>query len=452
MEGIEEKRSWRKIALFQRILILVLISLMLISSFFAFYVVPFDENYDDFYLPPEEGDYSRDNAREISVNPMVAVASIPHIIELSNASILEFNQAYFDVVESEPSIESDAMGIAYLVVDSFQENTIVHAHLLALMFLSVFAPILYLCALIRILSKYLVVTIYKKEREVYQGNMNQFRLVLCLTPFLIFFVMVAPGLKWGVSLIVTSVLCVIGMIAHMICSYLKDYTWAQRKYRSILHVLSWLGIAVSAVFIFALFKSNLISRIVETSFIDIDLWYIMDLFNNGNFSFDEIFPFVFGLVQLCAIVHFCHFIGSNLCRLSMATIKRKHGVFLTFDSCIGKTIFLAISGFLFFMVLSTEFALEFSDAERVYFLIIIGTLLSTTLVEVLILILGHVLVAELGEGGKSAVLDGTTYASATEGYDTMIIKEKERKKELRRQRRQAKREKREKREKQGADE
>lgn len=439
MEEIEEKRSWRKIALFQRILTLVLISLMLISSFFDFYVVPFDENYEGFYLLPEDG-YTRDNSREISINLMVSVASIPHIIELSNASILEFNQAYFDVVESERSVASDAKGIAYLVVDSFQENTIVHAHLLALMFLSVFAPILFLCALIRILSKYLVVTIYNKEREIYQGNMNQFRKVLCLVPFLVFFVIVASRLKWGVSLIVTSALCAIGVIAHMICSYLKDYTRAQRKYRNILHVLSWLGIALSAAFIFVLIKSNLISRIVEISFIDIDLWYIMNLFNNGNFSFDEVFPFVFGLVQLCAIVHFCQFIGSNLCRLSLATIKRKHGVFLTFDSRVDKTVFLCISGFLFLMTMSTEFALVFSDAERVYFMIISGILLCTTLVEVLILILGHILVAELGEGGKSAILDGTTYVSATEGYDTMIIKEKERKKELRKQRRQNKRE------------
>ena len=259
--------------------------------------------------------------------------------------------------------------------------------------------------------------------------MNQFRKILGMVPFLFFLGIIVPALKFGISLLLIGGFCAVGVLVHMVCSWLKDYTVAQRKYRNMLQIVSWLGMGVSAIFVFAVIRSNMIFRIIETLFYDMTLSDILDVFGGGSFSFDDdLLPLLIGGAQISAIVYSCRFFCNNLRRISMATVKIKRKEYIRFDSCVAQTIYPNIIGVLALMLAQTDHALVFYDSEQMFFIIAVCALLFMTLFEVLIFAFRYILSADLGEGGKSSVLDGTTYASTTEGYDAMAVSGKKKKK------------------------
>ena len=420
MNNAAKKISWNKVSTFQRIFTVVLLFLMLISSFFTYYSVPFNDSYDEFYQPADPSD---EGIREISISPAVTATSIFHIVSLIQAEPDEVNAVYHSVSEGSPSIYNDAKGLAYLVVDSFEYSVIVNLHYITLMLLSIATPVFLFIILTIILKKYLKTSIYKKHFAVYCGCMSLFRVILRSVPFVFFIGFIIPQADMGPSAMLLCALCIIGAFVHMVCSHIKDYTKAQRRYRNLIQFVSLISIAVSVTFAYFSFKSNFMLRTVESLFGDITLIDITKIFSGGSFSFDEdILPLAVGVVfitaLICAFRSFCN----TLCRLSMATVHRKRYETVRPDAYIAKTIYPNIIAALFFLFINTDITVVFYDSEFEHFVMMISCILLTTIVEVLIVILRSIFCVDLGNGGRYAVLDGSTYASSTENYEIQTIK------------------------------
>ena len=353
----------------------------------------------------------------------MTATSVYHIVYLLQAEPDEVSAVYHSVSESEPSIYNDSKGLAYLVVDSFEYSVVVNLHYIVLMLLTILTPLLLIIPIVTIMKKYLKTSIYQKHFAVYRGCMAVFRRVLRSVPFVLFISFIIPQAKTGLSVTLLCGLCLLGALVHMICSHLKDYTPAQRKYRNMLQVVSFISIAVTCVFTYFVFKSNFLFRTVETLFGDKTLPDVIKIFSGGSFSFDEdILPLAVGIVFITALIYAFNSFCNNLCRISMATVYSKRYDTIRPDNYVVRTIYPNLIAALFFLFINTELTLVFYDSEFKYFIIAISCILLITVIELIVIALRSVLCVDLGSGGRYAVLDGSTYGSSTESYEIQTIK------------------------------
>jgi hypothetical protein len=395
----------------------VLIAVMICCSFMGYYKVELDDEYEVFFEPASWSE-SDEDTRRITISPITSIASVSHIISFSEYDAQELNDIFYDVSESDPSIDSDAKGLAYLTVDSFKNNMAVNFYYIALMLLSVLTPIFLIVVLIIALTKYIKTTIYKKEHTAYLGCISLFRMVIRRAPLLLLIGLIVSKVKLGNSAIAFGFLCCLGILVHMVCSCLKDYTKAQRKYRTMLQCVSLLGVVSGVAFIVYALKCNLVLRLVEVTIGRTDLEDVLRLFEGGNFSFvDDLLPLLISAIFIAALISVCRPIANNLCRVSLTTIKVGLKNSTYFGARIAQSIFPNFMTLMYLFFLNSKLRVAFYGEEQVYFWVAMGCVFAMTLTEILLAVLSATLCIDLGNGGKTAVLDGSTYTSKTESAE-----------------------------------
>lgn len=405
-----------KIILFQRLSCTALIAAMLLFSVFgSFFRVPFNDDFTVFYETEDNTEQSKQNEeRYISFDFLGSTLSIFKAISLYNASYQEHQEAYYNVMDNERvSLSERASGIAYLVLEAFDSDFTVGVYYVMLILVSIGTPILLLVLLIIILTKYFKPKFRKTEHTVYKGTLNMFRIAISRVPFILLLNVLVPKTKFGFSSIAIIILCIIGTLINAAASYFKEYTKAQRKYRTMLQLTSAAGMLIFICFCITLNASKLISKAI-TLFDGRNLTDLVSIFEGGNFDINEILSLIAGFVFFFALFGICKPLANNLCRIGLTTTRLKKKDFSFGDSYALSCIRPNLTILVFFLLLGSQAELIFYKGELANLVITFISIVCMTLVEVAVHVLRETLCVDLGKGGMDAVLEGTTYNAQIE--------------------------------------
>ncbi len=416
MINFTTKIPHNKIILFQRLTCTALIAVMLLCSVFgSFFRVPFNDDFTVFY-ETEDKDNLKEQTEEryISFDFLGSTLSVFKAISLYNASYQEHQDAYYNVIESERmSLSTRAAGIAYLVLEAFDSDFTVGVYYVMLLLVSIGTPILLLVLLIIILKKYFKPKFRKTEHTIYKGTLNMFRIAISRVPFILLLNVLVPKTKFGFSSFAIIFLCIIGTGINAAASYFKDYTKAQRKYRTMLQLTSIAGMLVFVFFCITVNASKLISKAI-TLFDGRNLTDLVSIFEGGNFDINEILSLLAGFVFFFALFGICKPLANNFCRIGFTTTRLKKKDFSFGDSYIVSCIRPNLTILVFCLLLGSQAELVFYKGEIANLVIAFISLVLTTLVEVAVHVLRETICVDLGKGGMDAVIEGTTYNAQIE--------------------------------------
>lgn len=416
MINFTTKIPHNKIILWQRLACTALIALMLVLSVFgSFFRVPFNDDFTVFYESQDEEDVEKlKEDKYISFDFLGSTVSIFKAISLYNASYVEHQEAYYNVIESDHlSLSTRASGIAYLLLSAFASDFTVGVYYVLLLTVSIGTPILLLVLLIIILAKYFKPKLRKTEHAIYKGTLNMFRIAISRIPLILFLNVLVPKTKFGFASFAVIILSFIGIIINATAPYFKEYTKAQRKYRTMLQLTSLAGILVFICFCFALNASNLISKAV-TLFDDRNLSDLISIFEGGNFDINEILSLLAGFVFFFALFGITKPLANNFCRIGFTTTRMKEKDSSLGDSYIVSCIRPNFTLLVFFLLLGSQSELIFYKGELANLIITFICIVCITLGEVAVHVLRETLCVDLGKGGMDAVLEGTTYNAQIE--------------------------------------
>jgi hypothetical protein len=416
MINFTTKIPHNKIILLQRLSCTGLIAVMLIFSVFgSFFRVPFNDDFTVFYETVNKEESNEQNEeRYISFDFLGSTLSVFKAISLYNASYQEHQETYYNVIESERiSLSTRASGIAYLVLEAFDSDFTVGLYYVMLILVSIGTPILLLVLLIIILTKYFKPQFRKTEHTIYKGTLNMFRIAISRIPFILLLNALVPKTKFGSSSFAVIILCIIGTIINAAASYFKEYTKAQRKYRTMLQLTSVAGILIFVCFCITVNASNLVPKAISL-FDGRNLTDLVSIFKGGNFDINEILSLIAGFIFFFALFGICKPLANNFCRIGFTTTKLKKKDFSFGDSYIISCIRPNLAILVFFLLLGSQSELIFYKGEVVNLVIAFISIVCMTLGEVAVHVLRETLCVDLGKGGMDAVLEGTTYNAQIE--------------------------------------
>jgi len=408
--------SHNKIIRFQRLSCTALIALMLISSLLgSFFRVPFDDDFTVFYeAADKEVSKETEQERDIPFDFLGSTVSIVKAISLYNASYSERQEIYYDVLESDRlSLSARSSGIAYLVLEAFDLDFTVGVYYVFLLTVSIGTPIFLLILLIIILKKYFKPQFRKTEHAIYKGTLNAFRIAISRIPLILLLNVFVPKTKFGFSSFAILTLGVIGILINAAAAYFKEYTKAQRKYRTMLQLTSLVGILIFIYFCITVNASNLIPKAIAL-FGERNLSDLLFIFDGGNFDIDEILSLLAGFVFFFALFGVTKPLANNLCRMGFTTAKMKKHSDSLGDAYIVSSIRPNVVLLVFFLLLGSKSELIFYKGEVANLVLVLISIVCMTLVEVAVLVLRETLCVDLGKGGMDAVLEGTTYDAQIE--------------------------------------
>ena len=416
MINFTTKIPHNKIILWQRLACTALIALMLFLSVFgSFFRVPFNDDFTVFYetVDKEDAEAAKGD-KYISFDFLGSTVSIFKMISLYNASYVEHQEAYYNVMEREHlPLSVRSSGIAYLVLAAFDSDITVAIYYVLLLIVAIGTPILLLVLLIMIITKYYKTKLRKTEHSIYKGTLNMFRIAISRVPLMLFLNVLVPKTKFGFASFAVITLSFIGIIINAAAPYFKDYTKAQRKYRTMLQLTSLAGIFIFIIFSVTLRASNLISKAVVL-FDNRNLSDLVSIFEGGNFDINEILALLAGFVFFFALFGITKPLANNFCRLGFTTTRMKEKDYSLGDSYIVSCIRPNFTILVFFLLIGSQSELIFYKGEVANLVIAFISLVLITLGEVAVHVLRETLCVDLGKGGMDAVLEGTTYNAQIE--------------------------------------
>lgn len=412
----KKKLPHNQIILWQRLSCTVLIALMLFLSVFgSFFRVPFNDDFTVFYETVNKEDIKEaQEEKYISFDFLGSTVSIFKMISLNNASYVEYQEAYYNVIENDHlSLSIRSSGIAYLVLSAFDSDITVAIYYVLLLIVAIGTPILLLTLLIIILTKYFKPKFRKTEHSIYKGTLNMFRIAISRIPLMLFLNILVPKTKLGFASFSIITLSFIGIIINASAAYFKDYTKAQKKYRTMLQLTSLGGIFVFIVFSVTLRASNLVSKAVAL-FDDRNLSDVVSIFEGGNFDINEILALLSGFIFFFSLFGITKPLANNFCRIGFTTTRLRKKDYSLGDSYIVSCIRPNVTILVFFLLIGSQSEFIFYKGELTNLVIAFISLVCVTLCEVAVHVLRETLCVDLGKGGMDTVLEGTTYNAQIE--------------------------------------
>lgn len=406
----------QKLILWQRLSCTALIALMLFFSIFgSFFRVPFNDDFTVFYESVDKEDIKNDAEKHyISFDFLGSTVSLFKTVSLYNASFSERQEAYYEVIDGENvSLSERAAGIAYLVIEAYDSDITIGIYYSLLLIVSIGTPILLIILLLITLTKYFKPKFRKTEHSIYKGTLNMFRIAISRLPLILFLTMLVPKTKFGLASVAMITFSAIGMLINAAASYFKEYTKAQRKYRSMLQLMSVMGILIFICFSIFLNASNLIPKAIYL-FGNRNLSDIIAIFEGGSFEINEILSLISGIVFFFALFGLTKPLANNFCRIGFTTTIMKKKDYSFGDSYILSCIRPNVSILVFLLLLDSQYELIFYKGEVASLVIAFTSIVCMTLVEVGVHVLRETICVDLGKGGMQAVLEGTTYKAQME--------------------------------------
>ena len=424
MKKTRKRPALKDLLRFQRLFCIATAAAMLILSFGSFFILPFTDDLTVFYndIPKEDRAEFKEEA-SLSLDPITSGAALIRMISLSSANSAEIERVYYAVAEdAHPSMSDRAAGIAYLVLDAFDSDFSIGIYYVLALFVTITTPITVAIALGFMLYRYREVSEKMTEHILYKGVMNLTRIILCRLPLLVLLKALVPRVRFGFSAYAFMALCGACIVMNMVCSRLKDYTRAQRKYRNMIQITSIFGIGIFIAFCITLSRSHFVPKAIEL-FENKSLTDVFALFAGGKFDMDEIISFLAGIAIFFCLLGVCKSFANNLCRAGLTTTRMKKRDYSAGDVYIASTIRPNVILLVMWLLMNTKAELIFYNAEKGYMIATAALIVSMTLTEIMIKVFKETICVDLGDGGKDTVLEGNTYNAQIEANLSEEMKE-----------------------------
>ncbi len=399
----------KKVLFFQKTICVFCLICMLVCSLGTLFSLPFDDDFSLFYESKENIDGIFDETPLVRFDFVSSVLSLVKVFSLINYTSTETEHFYNHIKDHIErfsfSVNSDA--IAYQLTQSFDYDFTIGIYYCALIFISVFFPLFLLASLLIIWRKHKKYT-KKKYHERYKATMLRFRGVIGKLPLFILLTAISPLMKFGYASIIIFILAAAGLIVHIASARLKEYTSAQTKYLNMIQTTSFLGIIIYGVFYVTVKKSMIISKIIAI-FETRSLSDFLNLFANGNFYMDELLPLIAAILFICGLSRISNSLFNNLSRIAFITTKMKRRDYTSGDAYINTTLAPLLMPAVVLLLFNSQSEIIFYGSELTNFIIASLCLLLMTATEIAVVFLRETLCIDLGNGGRLAVLEGTTY-------------------------------------------
>ncbi len=419
MRKLSSLFSFEKILFLQRVICTLLVALMLAFSFGPLFIVPFDDDFSEFYdsIDSSEKTTAEQQGSSVSFDFPSATLAAVKLISLSSANSVELSDTYSFLMENQcdGNVSIRATAIAYLLVQAYENDVTVILYLIFLYVLTLAIPIVIGISLMYMFVKYSPFIRREDGRELYKGTMRHLRHIVYLMPMSVLLVAIAPKVRFGRSASVVFIICILALLVNAIAPHLKNYTKAQRKYIRMIQCVSLLGIVFFAVFCISLVRSHAMEKFVQL-FNNDSLSGMLSIFIGGNLDTGKAISIIMGVLILLGLyTTYCSF-AFNLFRMAFITTRMKRKDYTNGAAYIKKTLLPNLMTIAYFILLGTRFQIVVYKEDGIYFYLLLASLAFMTLTEIIIVVLGATLCMDLGDGGKDIVLEGTVYEVQLEKY------------------------------------
>ena len=420
MKKLPKLLSLEKVIFIQRVSCTLLVCLMLLSSFGGIFVVPFDDDFSEFFtsVDPDDREEFEDGVF-IKLDFFSATSSIFKLIYFANANGVELDRAYHEVVEQKSghSLSVRANAIAYLLIEGYDSDITVGIYFTIALFSVISLHVILVISAIILLTKHRAPRGKQDEHTTYKGVMNVFRKILCQLPLPFILISFAPRLDFGASLWEILILCAIGLVINISAPIFKNYTASQRKYAIMIQTVSILGIVNFAVFCISLIRSNMIPKAVAL-FDGKSLSGFFSMFENGKVDIDEILFSFAGLTIFLSLLCAHRALAHNLCRIGFTTTRMKNHDYTAGDAYISTVIAPNVAFFVYLLLIGSNAEMIFYPDELPYFITLVVCAALMTATEVIIVVFKETVCLDCGRGGRDTVLEGNTYEAQIEKHQS----------------------------------
>lgn len=431
MKDISRLFSFERVLFFQRIAISALIALILLSSLLPLFSVPFDDDFSQFYvvLDDEEEISYKEKMVYVDFDFSGSVLSLFKMIEFSGANASLYYDSYHAINDCKDghSLSLRGTAIAYLILEAYDNDFSAGIYFTIMLLVTLAIPILAaICVILIIKDSGEIRRLWSQtsdEYSVYRSVMRKFRRILLLVPFPIMLVAIASKVSFGPGAIALFVFAGLGVLLNAVAPRFKAYTKVQKKYYSMLQIVSLLGIAIFITFCVTLVRSETVSKAIGL-FDNKSLSQFFALFKGGNFDISHIIAIISGLVFSVGLLGIHHSLSNNLCRLGLTTTRMKKRDYSRGDDYIGTTIRPNLMIAIYLLLLNSPSELVFYKEQIPAFIICMSCVVLMTLTEIAVRVLGETLCGDLGRGGKDTVLEGTIYEAQIEKYSPVKVAKK----------------------------
>lgn len=423
MKDISRLFSFERVLFFQRLAISILIALILISSLFPLFSVPFDDDFSQFYkvLDDEEEISYKGKTVYVDFDFSGSVLSLFKMAEFSGANASLYYDSYHAVNDCKDghSLSLRGTAIAYMILEAYDNDFSAGIYLTIMLFVTIAIPIVAALGIGFILKDIKKIRRLweqdENEYSLYRSVMRKFRHILLFLPFPIMLVSIASKVSFGFGSITLFVFAGLGILLNASAPRFKAYTKVQKKYYNMIQIVSLFGIAIFITFCITLVRSETVSKAVDL-FDNKSLSQFFALFKGGNFDIGHIIAIISGLVFCAGLLGIHHSLSNNLCRLGLTTTRMKKRDYSRGDDYISTTIRPNVMIVVYLLLLNSPSELVFYKEQIPAFIICMSCVVLMTLTEIAVRVLGETLCSDLGRGGKDTVLEGTIYAAQVEKY------------------------------------
>ena len=158
MKDISRLFSFERVLFFQRLAISILIALILISSLFPLFSVPFDDDFSQFYmvLDDEEEISYKEKTVYVDFDFSGSVLSLFKMVEFSGANASLYYDSYHAVNDCKDghSLSLRGTAIAYMILEAYDNDFSAGIYLTIMLFVTIAIPIVAaLTLLFRMISR-----------------------------------------------------------------------------------------------------------------------------------------------------------------------------------------------------------------------------------------------------------------------------------------------------------
>ena len=373
--------------------------------------------FEDYFGEQKAEDRVSDAVMEdFSIGMIDVIVGIPQLVEAIRFDGGEFSEPeafgnrigkYLD--SDEPSVKRDLTMYVYLTFSAFDESFFVGLLLLIQLLLVICLPILSaVCASI-VTARFL----NDGKRDyfaAYKDSERGIKPIVSAVLFCIAVISLLPNLALSVSGILLTVTLAAFTAFNFACMRLRDHTYAQRKYLTVLQIGSLVNLALTAVYFVGLVISDSVPKLIELC--ELDTWELVELIfrfeGEISLEFEEIFVVVLTAAFIFINISICKIASMNICRSFCNTQKKRYGNVIYADTFVGRA-FLPVWGLLIIIFLWDGGDLTFKGSELTGFVVAAVSGLLMLLTEIAIKFLIGTVCIDLGKSGADNVLRGDVY-------------------------------------------
>ena len=412
-----ESLTFKKVVSFQTYSCIVLAFLTVILSFIGIVRVKPIYVFEDYFGEQNAEDrVSNAMMEDFSIGMIDVVSGIPQLIEAIRFDGGEFSEPeafggrigeYLDSDES--LVKRDLTMYAYLTFSAFDESLFVGLLLLLQLLFVIYLPISSIFCSLYVMTRF-IVDGKRDYFSCYRDAQGGIKPIIRAVLFGLLMILLLPNLSLSASGIILVIAIAVFTALNFVCMRLREHTYAQRKYLTVLQVGSLVSIACTALYYIGLTISGLLPKL--TGLCSLDTWELVEMIfgfdGELSFEFKEIFVVFLTAAFIFLNISACKIASLSIFRSFCNTQKKRYGNTIYPDIFIGRAS-LPVLAMLIIIFLIDGGDLTFEKAELAGLIVTAAGGLLVLLSEIVIKLLIGTLCIDLGKSGADNVLRGDVY-------------------------------------------